>query len=202
MQFMADKPDGCYPLAIVDPPYSEMCNLHGGSSKNMTHGWGGLWVLEKHEQWNKRPDDKYFKKLFKISINQIIWGGNYFVEDLQNSSCWIIWDKGQRNFSLADAELAWTSFDKPARVFEYSRARSNQTDRIHITQKPVSLYLWLLTNYAKQGDKILDTHMGSGSSVIACHDLHFDYMAFELDTDYYNAAMKRINDHKAQQRFI
>lgn len=115
--------------------------------------------------------------------------------------CWIIWDKGQRNFTLADCELAWTSFNKASRIFEYSRSKSNfLDDKIHICQKPIALYKWLLENYASQGDLILDTHVGSASSLIACEELGFNYVACELDKDYYNDACKRIQDYRNKKK--
>ena len=198
MDLMADKPDKHYSLACCDPPYSRMCNLQGGSSKKMEHGWGELWVPQKHEEWNKTPPPEYFSDLLRVSGNQIIWGGNYFIEYLSNSSCFIIWDKGQRDFSLADAELAWASFDKPVRVFNYSRAQNNRTDRIHISQKPVPLYLWLLTNYAKPGQTILDTHGGSFSSAIACWKMNYDLDICEVDEEYFEAACERFERETRQ----
>jgi site-specific DNA-methyltransferase (adenine-specific) len=196
MEYMKTIEDNYYDLSICDPPYSEACNLHGGSSKNKTHGWGDNWVSGKHEIWNVRPPKEYFDELFRISKNQIIWGGNYFINDLKDTSCFLIWDKGQRNFSLADAEMAWTSFKKPVRIFEYSRAENNKTNRIHICQKPVALYKWVLTNYAKQNDKIFDSHVGSGSSRIACYELGFDFIGCELDKDYFEAQEKRFMEFK------
>lgn len=151
---------------------------------------------------SKKTEQDYFMELFRISRNQIIWGGNYF--HLRPSEGWIVWDKGQRDFSLADTELAWTSFGRATRVFNYARALSNFKDgeRIHPTQKPVKLYEWLLVNYAKQGDSILDTHLGSGSSAIACHNLGFSMVGIELDKDYYDAACKRLKEHQKQERLF
>ena len=128
-------------------------------------------------------------------------------EFLPPKMCWLLWDKGQRDFSLADGELAWTSFDKAMRIFEMPRATAmrdakDNGGKIHATQKPVKLYEWILMNYAKEGDKILDTHLGSGSIAIACHNLGYDLTACELDKEYYEASIKRINQHKAQLRII
>jgi len=198
MEAMAQMPDKAFDLAIVDPPYSQMCNLHGGHPSDGKHGWGGNWASNKHFKWNIRPPVEYFSQLQRISVNQIIWGGNYFITDLQDTPCLIIWDKGQRDFSLADAEIAWTSFKKPVRIFSYARSLNNRTDRIHVNQKPVPLYQWLLKNYAKPGDKILDTHGGSCSSAIACDIMGFDATIYEIDEDYYKAAVERFEHHKQQ----
>ena len=202
MEYMASQPDKAFDLAIVDPPYSQRCNLHGGSSSDAEHGWGGLWASNKHHEWNKRPPKEYFLELRRVSKNQIIWGGNYFLDDLGDTSCIIIWDKGQRNFSLADGELAWASFSKPLRIFSYSRAANNKTNRIHVNQKPVQLYDWLLINYAKPGQRILDTHLGSASSAIAAHYFGVDFVGCELDKDYFESAQKRVKYQTRQLRLF
>lgn len=198
MEAMAKMSDKAFDLAICDPPYSPLCNLHGCSSSDAENGWGKLWAANKHFKWNNRPTKEYFTELSRVSVNQIIWGGNYFISDLQDTSCLIIWDKGQRDFSLADGEAAWGSFKKPLRIFNYPRSLNNRTDRIHVNQKPVRLYQWLLKNYAKPGDKILDTHLGSGSSAIAADIMGFDFTGYEIDRDYYEAALDRFNRHKQQ----
>lgn len=198
MVMMSRMHDKEFDLAICDPPYSPLCNLHGGSSSDAEHGWGNLWATNKHHQWNIRPPKDYFMELRRVSINQIIWGGNYFISDLQDSPCVLIWDKGQREFSLADGEMAWTSFKKPMRIFSYARSLNNRTDRIHVNQKPVALYDWLLRNYAKQGQRILDTHLGSGSSAIAAHYFGCDFVGCEIDTDYFNAAKARFDRETRQ----
>ena len=184
LEAMKDIPDKYFELAIVDPPYGI------GISSNP--------VRQQHgkKQWdNKIPDMEYFEELKRVSKHQIIWGGNYF--NLPPTQNYIIWNKKQpHGFSLAMAELAWCSIQKPIKMFNFSVL--TERGKIHPTQKPVALYKWLLTNYAKQGDKILDTHLGSGSSIIACHDLGFEYMAFELDKDYYEKAVERIEKHKSQ----
>jgi len=189
---MARYPDKYFDLAIVDPPYG--IGIDGQkesiSTNRFRHDFKG---------WDTAiPDKEYFIELFRVSENQIIWGGNYMVEKLKNSRCWLIWDKIQE-FSGADFEMAWTSFNKSAKAFRMSRveAYTNQ-DKIHPTQKPVALYKWLLKNYAKQGDLILDTHVGSASSLIACHDMGFDAVGFELDPDYYKASKQRLERHMAQ----
>ena len=191
MEGMKQFPDKYFELAIVDPPYGI------GAGKEKPHnGWKDYGI--KH--WdNQSPDKAYFEELFRVSQNQIIWGANHFISKISRDfSCFIIWDKGQRDFSLADGEMAWTSFKKAARFFNYSRARALQEGKIHPTQKPVALYKWLLKNYAKQGDKILDTHVGSASSLIACHQMNFDYIGFEIDKEYFDKAQKRIADEMAQ----
>lgn len=198
MDGMKEFPDKYFELAIVDPPYGN--DLSGGrSAKN---GWNSKINWDKcNKGWNlNKPTLEYFIELQRVSQNQIIWGGNYFANMLPNSECWLIWDKGQRNFSLADGEMAWTSFNKAMRIYTLHRAVANQEKRIHPTQKPVALYKWLLKNYAKPGDKILDTHVGSGSSIIACLDMGFEFIGFEIDNEYYEAACKRIAEHMAQLR--
>lgn len=149
---------------------------------------------------------KFFAELKRVSVNQIIWGANHFIENIPdaNSSCWVVWDKKNGDNDFADCELAYCSFKTAVRKFSFKwngllqEDMKNKEHRIHPTQKPVALYKWLLTKYANQGDKILDTHLGSGSIAIACHDLGFELTGCELDTDYFNAAVKRINNHTAQ----
>lgn len=185
MELMKKCPDGYFDLAIVDPPYGI------GAAKEKPHNGWKDWGIKEWD--NDSPPVEYFNELFRTSKNQIIWGANHFISKMPNdSSCWLIWDKGQRNFSLADAELAWTSFDKAVRIYEYARAKALAEGKIHPTQKPVSLYRWILKRYAKAGDKILDTHVGSGSSLIACIEGGFNYWGTEIDKDYYEAAKKRI----------
>jgi len=188
MELMARYEDNYFDLAIVDPPYGI------GISKNP--------IRQQHQkkQWdNATPNKDYFKELFRVSKNQIIWGGNYF--DLPPTQGFFIWDKKQpHDFSLAMCELAWSSIQKPAKMWSLSVLK--ERGKIHPTQKPIELYEWLLINNAKEGDKILDTHLGSGSIAIACHNLGYDLTACELDKDYYDAAMKRIEQHKAQQRLF
>jgi site-specific DNA-methyltransferase (adenine-specific) len=187
-------PDNYFELAIVDPPYGigydgqrESTSKHGGRKSYEFKGWD-----------NKIPDQIYFKELFRVSKNQIIWGANYFTKYLPSSMGWIFWDKGQR-ICNSDGELAFSSFNKALRVVEYNRVEiAKNGGAIHPTQKPVKLYKWLLTNYAKEGDKILDTHLGSGSSRIAAYDLGFEFTGFELDKDYFEASEKRFQQHIAQ----
>ena len=187
MEYMATLPDKAFDLAIVDPPYGI------GISSNP--------VRQKHnkKKWDDGiPRKEYFDELFRVSSNQIIWGGNYFINHLHNTQNFIIWDKKQPfNFSLAMCELAWCSKQMPAKIFKYSVLK--EQGKIHPTQKPVALYEWLLMNYAKEGDKILDTHLGSGSSRIAAHKLGFEFVGCELDKDYFEAQEKRFKTETMQQ---
>ena len=159
----------------------------------------GSEIRKKIVAWDVAPGKDYFDELFRISRNQIIWGGNYF--DLPPTRCFLIWRKINvpEKFSMAMAEYAWTSFKGNAKVFDFSAV--GQEGRFHPTQKPPELYKWILTNYAKQGDKILDTHVGSASSLIACYDLGFNYVGFEIDEEYYTKAKQRLEEEMAQIRF-
>ena len=210
MEYMRQFPDKHFELCIVDPPYgigADKAQNNAAMQRikaNGTSKAGRGWKLYNSTDWdNEVPNQQYWSELFRVSKNQIVWGGNYFTQFLAPSMGWIFWDKGQRDFSLADGELAWTSFNVALRVFEMSRgkvlARDKEFgDRFHPTQKPVALYKWLLSNYAKPGDKILDTHLGSGSSRIAAYDMGFDFYATELDKDYFDAQEKRFQNFKAQ----
>jgi site-specific DNA-methyltransferase (adenine-specific) len=189
---MATLKDKAFELAIVDPPYGIKVN------HNMGRRSGDISSDYKKVEWDDEPPTKeYFKELFRISQNQIVWGANHFMDLIsRRSPCWIVWDKKFSNeVSFASCELAYTSFDSVTKRFEYSSSRK---DGIHPTQKPVALYQWLLKNYAKQGDKILDTHLGSGSSAIAADIMGFDFVGIEIDEDYYKAALDRFNRHKQQ----
>ena len=190
MEYLATCKDNAYELAIVDPPYG----IHINSSGRLGH-YGGK------KNWDTEiPTHEYFQHLFRVSRNQIVWGGNYFA--LPPTRSFIIWDKQQpQNVSFASCEYAWTSFDRSAKT-HYQRPQNADVERIHPTQKPVKLYEWLLMNYAKEGDRILDTPLGSGSIALACHNLGFDLVGCELDEDYYNAACKRLEQHQAQQRMF
>jgi len=195
MELMARYEDNHFDLAIVDPPY-------GINASKMTMG-SGKHKFKKNKNWdNNIPSKQYFDELFRVSKNQIIWGGNYFTEFLKPSQHWLVWDKNNPNLSFAEGELAWVKNGKNLRIFKHYSARVEGGGKIHPTQKSVRLYEWQLLNYAKEGDKILDTHLGSGSIAIACHNLGFDLTACELDTEYYEAAMKRINEHKQQIRMF
>lgn len=197
MDLIRETPDKFYDLCICDPPYGIGAENHAGKQEN---GWN-QW--EKKSWDSKRPGKEYFNEIRRVSKHQIIWGANYYPEHLIPSMGWIFWDKGQRDFSLADGELAFSSFDRAMRVFDCSRGKSNSEDKkIHPTQKPVALYKWLLTNYAKPGQRILDTHMGSGSIAIACHYFGAHLTACEIDEDYFKAACERIERETRQTDFF
>ena len=189
MEYMKTLPDKAFELAIVDPPYGIGDKFKGGATGKMNFNE----IVNK--EWDIAPQKEYFKELFRVSKNQIIWGGNYF--DLPPTRCFLTWDKLiSEDFSLAMAELAWTSFDALAKIVKLPTPKDG--NKIHPTQKPVKLYEWLLTHYAKQGDKILDTHLGSGSSRIACYNLGFDFVGCEIDEDYFKAQEERYQAHIAQ----
>jgi site-specific DNA-methyltransferase (adenine-specific) len=206
MALMARYPDKHFDLAIVDPPYG--INMDGGNI-------GGS-VLAKTTAYTKKDWDKfapdliYFNELVRVSKNQIIWGANHFIENIPNSNTpsWIVWDKQNGDNNFADCELAWTSFKSAVRKFEFRWAgmlqgdMKNKESRIHPTQKPAALYKFILDKYAKPNDKILDTHLGSGSIAIACHDYGFDLTACELDKEYFDKAMQRINNHTNQVKLF
>jgi site-specific DNA-methyltransferase (adenine-specific) len=190
MELMSRYPDKYFDLAIVDPPYRDT----NQPTKDMRNS-GSMKSLEG------RPQKEYFDELIRVSKNQIIWGANNF--QLPQFKGFIVWEKGiPMDFTMSMAEMASISegLGTISKIFKFRVAGAE--NRIHPTQKPVALYKWLLTKYAKQGDKILDTHLGSGSIAIACHDLEYDLTACELDTEYYNAAMKRINNHKKQLKLL
>ena len=201
MEYLKTVPDKYYSLALVDPPY-------GIGFSDYERGSSGIKVKERYTKTGKKDWDKviptaeYFEQLFRVSKNCIIWGGNYF--DLPPTQCFIFWYKQNPVPNFADGELAWTSFKKPAVCFDYRyygnlQGKSSVVDaKIHPTQKPVALYKWILKNYAKQGDKILDTHFGSLSIGIACHDMGFELTACELDKDYYEAGKQRLINHQKQ----
>jgi site-specific DNA-methyltransferase (adenine-specific) len=190
MELMARYPDKYFDLAIVDPPY-------GINAGKMTMG-SGKHKFKQGKDWDSSiPNDEYFLELVRVSKEQIIWGGNYFQLPLNNN--WIIWDKLNPNLSFSEAELAWCSINKNVRVFKrYSAMDDDDGKKQHPTQKPIQLYKYCLDKYAKQGDKILDTHLGSGSIAIACHDYGFELTACELDAEYYEKAKERIQNHIKQ----
>lgn len=215
MELMARYEDNYFDLAIVDPPYGIGFDgghkpTQGKSGKSKT--FDQKTILYKDGKWdNERPAIEYFEELQRVSKNQIIWGGNYFADLLPARKGWIYWDKkitNENNKNYSDGELAWTSFKCILRKFTYDWIgfgylnNPQREKKIHPTQKPVKLYEWLLINYAKEGDKILDTHLGSGSIAIACHNLGYDLTACELDADYFNSAIKRIEQHKQQLRIF
>jgi len=195
MELMSRYEDNHFDLAIVDPPY-------GIGASKMDMGKGKKWGRKEWD--NKIPNDNYFSELFRVSKNQIIWGGNYF--NLPLTSGWLFWDKERgKDVSFADGELAWASCSNVLRKIScrYDGFIGADPDcRIHPTQKPIKLYEKILMSYAKEGDKILDTHLGSGSIAIACHNLKYDLTACEIDKEYFESAMKRLQEHTAQLRIL
>lgn len=194
MKLMAQVPDNYYDLAIVDPPYGiNFAKQHTGKG----------WIVRESKDWDKEiPPKEYFDELYRVSKNQIIFGANYMVEHLKPSQGWVFWDKGQRDFSLADGELIYTSFDRALRVVTitrgYMQAEMGGVKKWHPTTKPIKLYRWLLQKFAKQGDKILDTHGGSMSIAIACDMEGFELDICERDTEYFNTAIERFKKYKQQ----
>jgi site-specific DNA-methyltransferase (adenine-specific) len=215
MEFMKDLPDNAYDLAIVDPPYgikvggSKSFGKVGGSKSFGKVGGSNIVEPKTYKTFDDSaiPSKEYFTELMRISTNQIIFGGNYFIEHLRNTSCFIVWDKDNTG-NFADCELAWTSFGTAVRKFKFrwngllQENMKHKEHRIHPTQKPVALYKWLLTNYAKPGQTIFDSHVGSGSIRIACHDLGFDFEGCEIDADYHASQEKRYQQHIAQSELF
>ena len=203
MEYMKTLPDKFFDLAVVDPPYGI----------NRDKGFGGFGGFGKPIErkkykgnWDsKAPDKNYFHELGRVCVTQIIWGGNFFTDKIPQGNHWVFWDKRNTMPSFGDGELAWTSIKKNSVKkieIEYNGLIGKEKDRIHATQKPVKLYEWILANYAKPGQKIFDSHMGSGSSAIAANNLGFEYVGCELDSDYYEAACKRIAHHASQERLF
>lgn len=205
MEAMREMPDKCFDLAIVDPPYGiDAANLLGGEKRKSGNGAAMKTAFAKKD-WDKNtPDSSYFEQLFRVSKNQIVWGANYYPQFLPPSMGWIVWDKDNGTTKFSDCELAFSSFDVALRKWKYTwngmiqGNMKNKESRIHPTQKPVKLYKWLLKNYAKEGDRILDTHLGSGSSRIAAHDMGFEFVGYELDADYFAAQEARFAQHISQ----
>jgi site-specific DNA-methyltransferase (adenine-specific) len=191
--------DNYFDLAVVDPPYGI-----GASEMQMGNNAKKKW--SKGKNWdNETPTTEYWEQLFRVSKNQIVWGGNYF--ELPLTKSWIVWDKNNGESGFADGEMAWTSFNKPMRIkkIHWTGSASNWEDtngKIHPTQKPIKLYEWILHHYAEQGDLILDTHLGSGSSRIAAYKGGFNFVGFEIDQEYYEKQEKRFNDFKSQLRLF
>jgi site-specific DNA-methyltransferase (adenine-specific) len=206
MEGMKQFPDKYFELAIVDPPYGigESGGKRRFGPKSVAKGFHENNKYTKKSWDNKKPSKDYIEELIRISKNQIIWGANHFISNVPfDSPCWIVWHKkGADKSDFADCELAWTSFKSATRIFQYPWVGfgciNSGEIRIHPTQKPIKLYEWLISKYAKPGDKILDTHVGSASSLIACHNYGFEYIGFEIDKDYYEAATRRLEAVKAQ----
>ena len=209
MEYMKGLDDNAFELAIVDPPYGiNAANTFGGDERKSGNGAALKTAFDKKDWDIEIPDKSYFDELMRVSKNQIVWGANYMSHFLPPSMGWIVWDKDNGTTKFSDAELAFSSFDRALRVWKYTWNGMIQGDmkkketRIHPTQKPVKLYEWLLANYAKEGDKILDTHLGSGSSAIAAHYGGFDFVGCELDEDYYKAARARFDAETSQLSLI
>lgn len=218
---MARFPDKFFDLAIVDPEYG--IGEDGGSNHSRNKAFGSKSFGEKNtrrtiiqakkyapKEWDKKPPPiEYFNELLRVSKNQIVWGANHFISRLPyDSSCWIVWDKDNSG-DFADCELAWTSFKTAVRKFKWrwngmlqEKMGSEKEERIHPTQKPISLYKWLLSKYAQPGNKILDTHMGSQSSRIAAYQMGFDYWGWEIDKEYFEAGNKRFTEQTAQLKLL
>ena len=210
MEVMKTFKDKQFDLAIVDPPYGIGASADSRVGGSYTVNLGGVKkkVAAKAytpKDWDfSKPTLEYWNELKRVSKNQIVWGGNYFASNLEDTPCWLVWNKRNGENNNADCELAWTSFKTAVRMFDWKwngmlqQNMKNKEDRIHPTQKPVALYKWLLKNYAKEGDKILDTHFGSLSIGIACNDMGFELTAIELDKNYYEAGKKRLIEHQRQ----
>ena len=218
MEGMKQFPDKYFDLAIVDPPYGinmgHTCGIGQGGgerpfSGNYTRVWGERKSISKAKFYHpfddsSTPDGKYFEELFRVSKEQIVWGGNYFLDYLDRATCMIVWDKGRRGMDQADCEIAWTSLKGQSRIFNWKwngmlqEDMKNKEPRIHPTQKPIELYKWLLNTFASQDAVILDTHAGSASSLIACHRTGHKYVGFEIDEYYYDLAKKRLEAETAQ----
>ena len=207
LEAMKSMKDKQFDLAIVDPPYG----INEAGNRNKYDRLTAKWKNPNSQVYrtfddSSIPKKEYFDELKRVSKNQIIWGGNYFTEYLKPSKGWIVWNKkADIKEHLSMAELAWSSFNKKCNMYEHLWAgfkKKYQIKRIHPTEKPKELYEWLLMNYANEGDKILDTHLGSGSIAIACHNLGYDLEGYELDKEYYDNALKRIKEHQSQLRLI
>ena len=219
LEAMKEFPDKFFDLAIVDPPYgdgSQNVQVEREREREREHKWnrfGGRFdkykgienrgkvggeVRKKIISWDYAPNEEYFNELFRVSKNQIIWGGNYF--SLPPTRCFLIWEKTNvpENFTMAMAEYAWCSIQGNAKIFKYSAV--GQEGRFHPTQKPIALYEWILSKYVKQGDKILDTHLGSGSSRIACYNGGYDFWGYEIDKEYFEKQEQRFENHTSQLR--
>lgn len=200
MEFMKDIPDNYFELSICDPPYG--IGIDG--QRESIKGKKSDRKLHPKKNWdNEIPTLEYFNEIHRICKNVIIWGANYFVEHLnEGHKGWIIWDKAQHGLTMSDCEMAYSTFDKPTRIFTQNRCILKKEGTIHPTQKPIALYKWLLKNYAKPNDKIFDSHVGSGSIRIACHDMGFDFTGCELDKDYWQAQEDRFNNHIQQNELF
>ena len=205
MVAMADMADNQYDLAIVDPPYG--IGIDKRFHENGANNWGGFAQYRQTEWDNATPEQAYFTELLRVSKNQVIWGGNYFADKVPPSQMWLIWDKKQRGFSMADAEIAYTSFNRAIRTYVLSRGTALAEHRrtgamFHPTRKPVMLYEWVLSICAVEGDKILDTHAGSASLALACHNMGYSLDAYEIDPVYHAQATERLKQHQKQHKLF
>lgn len=206
MALMARYPDKHFDLAVVDPPYG--IGENGARGNVATKKWKNPKPsIHIKKEWDKQaPDKDYFDELIRVSRNQIVWGANHLISRIPyDSSCWLVWDKKNGQSDFADCELAWTSFDKSVRKFEWlwnGFQKQKPETRIHPTQKPVALYDWIFANYAKPGQLILDTHLGSGSSRIAADKAGLNFVGCELDADYFAAQEKRWREYKMQLKLL
>lgn len=201
LEAMKNIPDKYFDLAIVDPPYGigidgqkEYISNTNSKHNRKAHTFYG-WDQE-------RPGKEYFRELERISKHQVIWGGNYFVQYLQPTKGWLVWDKGQHGLSMSDCELAYTSFNKPTRVININRGELRRERTIHPTQKPIKLYDWILSMFANEDCKVIDTHCGSASSLIACHRAGIEFLGFEIQEEYYKSAKARLEAEQAQLRLF
>ena len=205
MEYMANQPDNSFDLAIVDPPYGiKRLSVDENRDPNSKFRRSMSAMVDSAKAWNhKKPTKEYFAEIFRVSKEQIIWGANNYT--LPETEYFCVWDKKQTVDNFASAEYAWVSgnfWKKPAKVFRHQIHGANPLGKIHPTQKPIKLYEWLLTNYAEKGQRILDTHLGSGSSAIAAHYFGVDFVGMEIDEDYYKAAVKRFNNETRQESLI
>ena len=207
LQGLYKTPEKSFDLAIIDPPYG----IGEDGGKNHTRGNKGIPATnyKPFQGGDIAPDIEFFNELFRVSRFQIIFGANHFISKIPyDSACWIVWDKNRPNQDFADGELAWTNFDRSLKIFHYTwdgfrqENMKHKEKRIHPTQKPVDLYAWILRTFAKKGWKILDTHVGSGSSRVACYDMGFDFMGYEIDDYYWLAQENRFKEHKKQMRLL
>ena len=199
LEFLREQPDKSVDLAVVDPPYggADDLSINGGGVSvdgSTATRTGGTWATKYGKKiigWDVAPGEEYFKELFRVSKNQIIWGGNYF--SLPPTRCFLVWRKLtiSESFTMAMAEYAWTSFNGNAKVFECAPQGASKDPRFHPTQKPVALYTWVFKQFAKPGDRVLDTHLGSGSSRIAAYGLDLDFTGIEIDKDYFDKSVER-----------
>jgi len=197
---LKELPDKSVDLLLTDPPYAiDIVRQLVKKDPYQKHGYKS-WELK---EWDKeRPTKKDFEEMIRVSKNQIIWGGNYFADLLPASQGWLVWNKGQRDFSLADGELAWTSYNKALRIFDYSRAQALKDGKIHPTQKPVALFEWILNLRTKENDLILDCYSGSGTTAVACYNLRRNFICIEKDSDYYKSSVERLETIQAQMRIF